>query len=102
MTAPQWQGRKGRPWRRIRQAILIRDERTCQLCSHPIDDDQPGEVDHIQRRADGGDADMANLRAAHGSSSPCFACDPVRGRPCNQLRPSTAQVHIVHVDATTL
>ncbi|POM09966.1 HNH endonuclease [Pseudomonas sp. WP001] len=53
-------GRGGRPWRRIRAAILIRDNYTCQACGVVT---QQLEVDHILNRARGGTDDDANLQA---------------------------------------
>ncbi|WP_441005289.1 HNH endonuclease [Xanthomonas sp. WHRI 1810A] len=53
-------GRGGRPWRRKRAAILIRDEYTCQACSTVTLD---LEVDHIINVAQGGTDDEANLQA---------------------------------------
>lgn len=53
-------GRGGRPWRRIRDAILLRDKYTCQSCGH-IGTDL--EVDHIVNVAQGGSDDECNLQA---------------------------------------
>lgn len=53
-------GRGGRPWRRIRDAILLRDKYTCQSCGH-IGTDL--EVDHIVNVAQGGTDDQCNLQA---------------------------------------
>lgn len=53
-------GRGGRPWRRIRDRILLRDKYTCQKCGH-IGDDL--EVDHIINRAQGGTDDDVNLQS---------------------------------------
>lgn len=57
------QGRGGRPWRRIRDAVLMRDAGLCQQCLRKglI---APGiEVDHVVALADGGGDDMDNLQA---------------------------------------
>ena len=67
------QGRGGRPWRRLRARILLRDQYTCQLCfrvflEHHLD------VDHIIPKADGGTDDPANLRTL------CRPCHVKRGR----------------------
>lgn len=44
-TTPTWgAGRGGRPWRRLRRAILLRDEYTCKCCGRV---DTEAEVDHI-------------------------------------------------------
>jgi 5-methylcytosine-specific restriction protein A len=53
-------GRGGRPWRRKRAAILLRDRYTCQQCGH-IGMDL--EVDHIINVARGGTDDDENLQA---------------------------------------
>lgn len=58
-------GRGGRPWRRKRAAILIRDEYTCQKCQLVTLD---LEVDHIVNVAKGGTDDEDNLQAL------CVAC----------------------------
>ena len=67
------QGRGGRPWRRLRARILLRDGYTCQSCQrvfleHHLD------VDHIIPKADGGTDDPANLRTL------CRPCHVKRGR----------------------
>ncbi|MEN5029101.1 HNH endonuclease [Pseudomonas sp. Ps21-P2] len=53
-------GRGGRPWRRKRAAILVRDQYTCQSCGTVTLD---LEVDHIINIAQGGNDDDANLQA---------------------------------------
>jgi 5-methylcytosine-specific restriction protein A len=62
-------GRGGRPWRRKRAAILVRDEYTCQACGiitlHL-------EVDHIVNRARGGSDDEENLQAL------CIPCHKLK------------------------
>nr|WP_298117409.1 HNH endonuclease [uncultured Pseudomonas sp.] len=61
VPAESWgSGRGGRPWRRKRDAILLRDKYTCQQCGH-IGTDL--EVDHIINVAQGGTDDDANLQA---------------------------------------
>lgn len=58
--AEQWgSGRGGRPWRRIRDRILVRDRYTCQQCGRIGDDNQ---VDHIVNVAQGGTDDDSNLQ----------------------------------------
>ena len=105
MTA-RWAGRKGRPWRTLRAHVLARDGRVCGICGHYITDDQPGEVDHLHRRADGGsNTDPDNFQASHGSSSLCWTCDPARGWACNQRRrtpPTTTAITTIIIDLTTL
>ena len=53
-------GRGGRPWRRKRAAILLRDEYTCQSCGVIT---LELEADHIVNRARGGSDDEDNLQA---------------------------------------
>ena len=53
-------GRGGRPWRRKREAILIRDNYTCRVCGLTTKD---LEVDHIINIAQGGTDDDGNLQA---------------------------------------
>lgn len=53
-------GRGGRPWRRKREAILIRDDYTCCVCGLITKD---LEVDHIVNVAQGGTDDDDNLQA---------------------------------------
>ena len=53
-------GRGGRPWRRKREAILVRDKYTCQACGLVTSE---LEVDHIVNVARGGSDDEANLQA---------------------------------------
>lgn len=53
-------GRGGRPWRRKRETILLRDHYTCRTCglvTHSL------EVDHIVNLAQGGTEDDSNLQA---------------------------------------
>ena len=63
------QGRGGRPWRRKRDAVLVRDQYTCQVCGQVS---EALEVDHIIPRARGGSDDMTNLRAI------CVPCHKVK------------------------
>lgn len=53
-------GRGGRPWRRKRESILLRDKYTCQACRIVTLD---LEVDHIVNIARGGKDDDENLQA---------------------------------------
>lgn len=55
-------GRGGRPWRRIRDAVLLRDGYTCQQCKRlclPCD----LECDHITPTSKGGTDVLHNLQA---------------------------------------
>lgn len=52
-------GRGGRPWRRIRDRILLRDRYACQHCGRVGEDN---EVDHIVNVAQGGTDDDSNLQ----------------------------------------
>ena len=58
-------GRGGRPWRRKRESILIRDNYTCRVCGLTTKD---LEVDHIINVAQGGTDDDSNLQAV------CIPC----------------------------
>ena len=62
-------GRGGRPWRRKRAAILVRDEYTCQACGIIT---LKLEVDHIVNRARGGLDDEENLQAL------CIPCHKLK------------------------
>lgn len=62
-------GRGGRPWRRIRAAILLRDNYTCQACGLIT---PKLEVDHIVNRAQGGSDDDCNLQAL------CIPCHKLK------------------------
>ena len=57
VSADGWgQGRGGRPWRRLRDAVLARDNYTCQHCKRVC---LPENLcaDHIINKARGGDDD---------------------------------------------
>ncbi|HEY6595939.1 MAG TPA: HNH endonuclease [Asanoa sp.] len=83
MADPANQGRRGRPWRRLREMVFARDGDRCHVCGHH----GAREIDHLIRRADGGPPmDPNNLAPAHGTRSPCYLCEPGRGRCCNQTR----------------
>ncbi len=59
------QGRGGRPWRRLRERVLVRDNYTCQACGKI----GPNlEVDHKVSKAKGGSDAMDNLQAL------CVSC----------------------------
>ena len=53
------QGRGGRPWRRLRDAVAKRDGYTCQICGRLNDE---GDCDHIVPTSIGGKTVMANLQ----------------------------------------
>lgn len=67
------QGRGGRPWRRLRARVILRDQYTCQLCRR-VCMDSDLDVDHIVPRAQGGTDDPANLRTL------CRPCHTKRAR----------------------
>lgn len=62
-------GLGGRPWRRVRAAILVRDHYVCQVCGVIAE-----EVDHIVPRSQGGSDDPSNLRAI------CVPCHEKKSR----------------------
>lgn len=53
------QGRGGRPWRRLVEAVKRRDQYVCQACGRLTTD---GECDHIVPLSQGGTDDMSNLQ----------------------------------------
>ncbi|OOS05970.1 HNH endonuclease [Moraxella cuniculi] len=57
---PSWgKSRGGRPWRRLRQQILLRDRYTCQIC-HRVGGRL--ELDHVINKANGGSDNQENLQ----------------------------------------
>lgn len=79
VSGAQWgSGRGGRPWRRIRERILKRDQYTCRSCGVVT---QELEVDHIINVAEGGSDDDSNLQSL---CVPCHqlktAAEAARGR----------------------
>ena len=54
-------GRGGRPWRRLREQVLVRDLYTCQHCQKVF---EPSDLvcDHIINKAQGGSNDLSNLQ----------------------------------------
>lgn len=57
------QGRGGRPWRRLRDQVLERDQHLCQPCKAQGILTQATMVDHIVPQAEGGTDDPKNLQA---------------------------------------
>lgn len=68
-------GRGGRPWRRLRQEILVRDAYTCCECGRIAVIGM--EVDHIVSLARGGTDHPSNLRAMCRA---CHAAKTARGQ----------------------
>jgi 5-methylcytosine-specific restriction enzyme A len=60
----------GRPWRRLREAVLMRDGYLCQPCQRRGRLTAAREVDHRKALANGGTNDPANLE---GICRPCHA-----------------------------
>ena len=54
------QGRGGRPWRRLKEKIHLRDNWTCQHCRRVT---TQLELDHIVNVAQGGTDDESNLQS---------------------------------------
>jgi 5-methylcytosine-specific restriction protein A len=52
-------GRGGRPWRRLREAVMRRDRATCRDCGRVAPD---GECDHIIPESQGGKTVIDNLQ----------------------------------------
>ena len=72
VSADGWgQGRGGRPWRRLRDAVLARDNYTCQHCKRVC---LPENLcaDHIINKARGGGDDLSNLQTL------CTDCHKVK------------------------
>ena len=68
------QGRGGRPWRRKREAVMVRDKYRCQPCQLDGRVTLAVEVDHIVPQAEGGDDRESNLQAI------CGDCHEVKTR----------------------
>lgn len=60
---PWGSGRGGRPWRRKRDAVMLRDKFLCQPCKRRGFSRQAHEVDHIVPVSRGGSDDDSNLEA---------------------------------------
>lgn len=65
------QGRGGRPWRRLRKAVMDRDSWLCQTCKRAGKHRLATQVDHVKPLAQGGTDDPDNLEAI---------CDPCHAR----------------------
>lgn len=65
------QGRGGRPWRRLRAQILLRDLYTCRHCGR-VCADSDLVADHIVNLAQGGADSPDNLQAL------CTACHKIK------------------------
>ncbi|HEY9474658.1 MAG TPA: HNH endonuclease [Mycobacteriales bacterium] len=75
-------GRVGRPWRRVRAAVILRDQGICWLCGLP----GATTADHITPLSKGGaPLDPGNLRAAHHS------CNSRRGNRMTLPKPKTSR-----------
>lgn len=61
-------GRGGRAWRRIRDAVMVRDRYLCQACKRKGMATPASSVDHIKPEAEGGRTVPSNLEALCG---PC-------------------------------
>lgn len=58
----------GRPWRRLREAVLVRDKYLCQPCLRSGRYTEAQEVDHIIPLAKGGNSEPSQLQSI------CVAC----------------------------
>ena len=63
----------GRPWRRVRDAVIVRDGGVCQLRYPGRCTGTATTADHVLPVAYGGDNELVNLRAS------CVACNEHRG-----------------------
>jgi 5-methylcytosine-specific restriction protein A len=61
-------GRGGRPWRRLVEAVKVRDKYTCQACGRLT---LEGECDHVIPECKGGKSEMGNLQWL--CKKPCHA-----------------------------
>ena len=61
-------GRGGRPWRRLREQVMNRDNWVCQVCLENGRVTPATQVDHIIPKSRGGSDSPSNLRAICG---PC-------------------------------
>lgn len=75
MAGQYGNGRGGRPWRRLVEAVKLRDRYTCQVCGRVTDQ---GEVDHVIPLSKGGTDSLANL--AWLCATPCHADKSARER----------------------
>lgn len=58
--ANRWgNGRGGRPWRRLVEAVKRRDQYTCQACGRVTEE---GDCDHIVPESKGGKTELSNLQ----------------------------------------
>lgn len=56
-------GRGGRPWRRLRESILQRDQHLCQPCKAQGRYTEATQVDHVIPQSEGGTDDRVNLQS---------------------------------------
>ncbi|WP_417315679.1 HNH endonuclease [Cycloclasticus pugetii] len=56
-------GRGGRPWRRLRDQVLNRDQHLCQPCKRQAKVSPASQVDHIIPESEGGPTVPSNLEA---------------------------------------
>jgi 5-methylcytosine-specific restriction protein A len=81
MARPSWTKRTehrkltGRPWRRLREQVMVRDKWLCQVCMAAGRYTEATEVDHIKALANDGDDKPENLRAICG---PCHFTKTLR------------------------
>jgi 5-methylcytosine-specific restriction protein A len=61
-------GRGGRPWRRLVEAVKVRDKYTCQACGRLT---LEGECDHVVPECKGGKSELSNLQWL--CKKPCHA-----------------------------
>jgi len=66
---------RGRPWERIRQRVLLRDDYLCVECLKVGRVELAHEVDHIVPVCDGGGNNMENLMSM---CTPCHAAKSAR------------------------
>ena len=68
-------GRGGRPWRRLVEAVKLRDQYTCQACGRVT---EHGECDHVIPEAQGGQSELGNLQWLCAGPEGCHLAKTMR------------------------
>lgn len=68
-------GRGGRPWRRLVEAVKLRDQYTCQACGRVT---EHGECDHVIPEAQGGKSELGNLQWLCAGPDGCHLAKTMR------------------------
>lgn len=70
-------GRGGRPWRRLRDSILLRDRYTCRQCKMVFDPSRLA-CDHVIPVSKGGTDDPGNLQTLCDGPGSCHEAKTIR------------------------